>query len=203
VSVTVRQDRSTDSDSTLIDVRDTTESANLSITEPVIAGQSTDVTVNGTVDATAVLTAYSPGAGSVAYNDSVSVSSNSDTTTQMTIDSPGTHVVRLSVPGVGDLTEVVTVESSSGSPAVWAGTSTSQNATTFNGTEDISLMTNESGMTATVVSQNSTYTVDLDQQSGDTYYGVLSADRADGVYLVRLDSESATGVEDTIIEVSG
>jgi len=36
---------------------------------------------------------------------------------------------------------------------------------------------------------------------GDTYYGVLSADRPEDIYLVRLDSASATSVADTIIEV--
>jgi hypothetical protein len=203
LSVTVQQDRATDTDSTLIGVRDSAESANLSITQPVTAGQATDVTVNGTVDTTAVLTAYSPGADSVAFNDSVSVSSSGDTTKQMTIDSPGTHVVRLSVPGVGALTEVIDVEAAGGSPTVWTGTGTSTNATQFNSSEDIYISANESGMTATVISQNATYTVDLGQQSGSTYYGTLSANRPDGIYLVRLDSESATSVDDTIVEVSG
>lgn len=203
ISVTVQQDRASDSGSTLIAVRDSSESANLSIAQPVTAGQATDVTVNGTVDTTAVLTAYSPGAGTVAFNDSVSVSSSGDTTTQMTIDSPGTYVVRLSVPGVGALTEVTDVEAASGNPAVWTGTSTSVNATQFNGTQDIYIQSNESGMSATVISQNATYTVELDEQSGGNYYGVLSANRAGGVYLVRLDSDTATSVDDTIIEVSG
>ena len=203
LSVTVQQDRATDTDSTLIEVRDSSESANLSIAEPVTAGQATTVTVNGTVDTTAVLTAYSPGAGSVAFNGSVAVSSTSDTTTQLTIDSPGTHIVRLSVPGVGALTQVVDVQAAGGNPVVWTRNATGVNTTQFSGTEDIHIRTNEPGMTATVISQNATYTVELDQQSGDDYYGVLSANRADGVYLVRLDSETATSVNDTIVEVGG
>lgn len=203
LSVTVQQDRATDTDSTLIEVRDSTESANLSIAEPITAGQATTVTVNGTVDTTAVLTAYSPGAGSVAYNDSVAVSSSSDTTTQLTIASPGTHIVRLSVPGVGALTQVVDVEAAGSNPVVWTQNATGVNTTRFDGSEDIHIQTNEPGMTATVLSQNATYTVELDKQNGDDHYGVLSANRADGVYLVRLDSKTATSVNDTIIEVDG
>jgi hypothetical protein len=57
-------------------------------------------------------------------------------------------------------------------------------------------------MTATVISQNATYEVELDEQNGDTYYGVLSTDRPADVYLVRLDSEKATSVDDTLVEVS-
>jgi len=191
----------TDTDSTLVKVRDASESANLSIAEPMVAGQATTVTVNGTVDTTGVLTAYSPGANTVANNTSVAVSSSSDTTAAMTIDSPGTHIVRLSVPGVGTVTEVIDVQSASNDPTVWTGTGVSANATEFSGSEDIYVKSNEAGMTATVVGQNATYTVALDSQSGDTYYGVLSTDRPADIYLVRLDSASATGVADTIIEV--
>jgi len=201
ISVAVQQGSATDTDSTLVEVRDPTESANLSIAEPVVAGQPATVTVNGTVDETGVLTAYSPGANAVANNSSVAVSSTGDTTTSMTVDSPGTHIVRLTVPGVGAVTEVIDVEPGADDPTVWTGTGLSANGTEFTGSEDIYIKSNEPGMTATVISRNSTYTVDLDSQSGDTYYGVLSRDRPDGVYLVRLDSDSATSVDDTIIEV--
>ena len=201
ISVTVQNGSATDTDSTLVEVRDASESANLSIAEPVVAGQATTVTVNATVDTTGVLTAYSPGANTVANNTSVAVASSSDTTAAVTIDSPGTHIVRLSVPGVGTVTEVIDVQAASNEPTVWTGTGVSANATEFSGSEDIYVKSNKAGMTATVVGQNATRTIALDSQSGDTYYGVLSADRPEDIYLVRLDSASATSVADTIIEV--
>lgn len=201
ISVTAQKGSATDTDSTLVEVRDADESVNLSIAEPVVAGQATTVTVNGTVDTTGVLTAYSPGAQTVANNTSAAISSSGDTRVQLTIDSPGTHIVRLSVPGVGSVTEVIDVQSAGDEPTVWTGTGVSANATEFSAGEDIYLKTNEPGMTATVVSQNATYTVALDNKSGDTYYGVLSESPPDGVYLVRLDSASATSVNDTVIEV--
>ena len=203
VSVTLDKDRTSDTDSTLIDVRDDTQSANLSVAGPLTAGQSTTVTVNGTVDQTATLTAFSPNAGTVASNGSVAVSSSSDTTTSLTIDSPGTHIVKLSVPKVGTITEVVEVQPASGNVSVWTGTGVSTNATEFTTSEDIYLKTDQKGMTATVIGDDGSYQIALDQQSGDTYYGTLSTDRSSGVYLVRLDSADATGVNETIVEVSG
>lgn len=202
ISATLEKDRTSDTDSTLVDVRDESESANLSIAEPLTAGQSTTVTVDGTVDRTATLTAFSPNAGTVAFNGSVGVSSSSDTTTSMTIDSPGDHIVKLSVPSVGTITEVVEVQPSSGNVSVWTGTGVSANATEFTTSEDVYLKSNQKGMTATVIGEDETYEVELDQQSGDTYYGTLSTDRPSGVYLVRLDSGDATGVDDTLVEVS-
>lgn len=203
VGVTVQQGSASDTDSTLVEVRNDSESANLSVARPVTAGQATTVTVNGTVDTTATLTAFSPNAESVAFNDSVSVSSSGDTTASMTIDSPGIHVVKLSVPNVGTLTEVVDVQPASGNPTVWTGTDLGSNTTDFTTSETIYVKTNTAGKTATVVSEGSTYEVTLDQQSGDTYYGTLTTSRPSGVYLVRLDSADATGIDDTVVEVSG
>jgi len=201
VSVTISKGRASDTASTLIDVRNASESANLSVAGPVTAGQSTTVTVNGTVDATATLTAFSPAADAVAYNGSVSVSSSGDTTTSITIGSPGTYVVKLSVPGVGTLSEVIDVQPSGTEPRVWTGTGLDANATTFSTGDSIYVMTNEPGMTATLVSGNTTYVVPLDSQDGSTYYGVLSTSPATGTYLVRLDSETATNLNSTIAEV--
>jgi len=147
------------------------------------------------------LTAYSPGTGTVAVNKSVSVSSSGDTTTQMTIDSAGTYIVSLSVPSVGEVTEVVDVRSASGTPEVWAGTAVDATGETFTTSEDIYVQTNQSGLTATVLTSNASYTVALDQQSGGTHYGVLSANRPTGIYAVRLDSSTATNINGTIIEV--
>lgn len=202
VSVTLQNGSASDTDSTLVSVKNASASANLTVSEPVTAGQSTTVTVNGSVDTTAVLTAYSPGANTVAFNGSVQVNSTQDTQTQMTIGSPGTHIVKLEVPGVGTLTEVIDVQPASGDPTVWTGTGLNTNATGFTTSEDVYIKTNQPNMTATVVGENATYTVQLDSQSGDTYYGVLSATRPTGIYLVRLDSATSTGVDDTIIEVT-
>ncbi len=202
IAATVQKDRDSDSDSTLIDIEDASETANLSVAEPITAGSATTVTVNGSVDETAVLTAYSPGSGSVAYNSSVTVSSTSDTQKSMTIDSPGTYVVSLSVPSVGELTEVINVEPAAGQPTISTGTDLSSTTTNFTTSEDIYIMTNQTGLTATVVTENESYSVALDQQDGSgTNYGVLSEDRTSGVYLVRLNSEQATNINNKIIEV--
>lgn len=202
VSVTARKDGSGGTDSALIDVENDSESANFSVARPITAGQSTTVTMNGTVDETAVLTAISPNAGTVAHNGSVSISSTGDTQTQLTIDSAGLYLVKLEVPQVGTVTDTVQVKPSGNSPTVWAGPDASSNATSFNRTEDIYIKTNQSGMSATVVTSNESYSVELDAQDGSTYYGVISATRAPGNYIVRLDSASAVGVDDTIIEVN-
>lgn len=202
LSVTASKNKASDTTATLIDIESDTETANLSVSRPVTAGESTTVTVTGSLDTTGVLTAFSPNAGSVAHNSSVSVSSTSETTKSITIDTPGTYVVKLSVPTVGTITRVVDVEPASSAPAVWTGTSVSGNATSFSTGEDIYIKTNKPGMTATLVSPDTTYTVALNEQSGDTHYGVLSKSRASSVYMVRLDSGTATNVDNTIIEVN-
>ena len=202
VSVTIDKDAATDSDSTLVDVESASASANLSIPRPVTAGQSTTVTVNGTVDETAVLTAYSPAADSVAFNDSVTVSSSSDTTKSMTINSSGTHLVKLSVPGVGTVRKVLDVEPAGSDPSVWTGTGVDANATTFASDEDIFIKTDRADATATVVGENETFTVMLDSTKDGTHYGTLNQSLSDGYYLVRLDDDDATNLDSTVVEVS-
>jgi hypothetical protein len=206
ISVRLQSGRATDTDSTLVAVRDDSETADFTLSEPVVAGETATASISSSVDETAVLTAYSPDAETVAFNDSVALSSAGNTQKDLTIDSPGTYVVRLSVPSVGAVTEVVDVEPASGPPSLTTGTDTATEAGSFGTSEGIYIMTNQSGMTATIVGEDGSYDVALDSTTtvdGETvYYGVLSSTRPAGTYLVRLDSKQATSVNDTIVEVT-
>jgi len=120
----------------------------------------------------------------------------------MTINSSGTHLVKLSVPGVGTVRKVLDVEPAGSDPSVWTGTGVDANATTFASDEDIFIKTDRADATATVVGENETFTVMLDSTKDGTHYGTLNQSLSDGYYLVRLDDDDATNLDSTVVEVS-
>lgn len=202
VEAGVKNGSSVNFDATLVDVRNASENSSLTVPTGLTAGESFDVDANATVDTTATLRVFSPGSSSVAVERSVDITAGVANTTSVTLDSPGTYVFELDVPGIGTETVVRPVEGTAGDPTVSVGPDLSTNETTFSTTEDVYVRTGASNMTATVIGPEETYTISLNRQQGGVHYGVLDVDRPAGTYLVRLDGPDATDIDSQVIEVS-
>ncbi|WP_311173128.1 hypothetical protein [Halobellus ordinarius] len=202
IDVGVRSGSSINIDSTIIQVRNASENASLTVPEELTAGTEFETTANATVNSSATLSVYSPGTGSVVAERDLSIDKDNGTTSNVTLSSPGTYVIELDVPGVGSEVVVRNVDGTEDDPVLRVGPDLRTNATTFDTTERISIRTDSAEMSATIISANGTRTVALNQQSGDVYYGTFTAERPEGTYLVRLDGPNATDVDSQIIEVS-
>jgi hypothetical protein len=197
----VRQNTSVSVDSTSVEVINSSVTLNIDAPNEISANESVNVTLNASADTTASLSVFSPGSGEVVFeNDSVPLTADTPENVSLSLSSPGVYVIRAEAEGIGTTTVVRRVTSENVS--ITTGTSLSENTTEFDTTEDIYIRTNEPNATATVIGANRTYTVPLNRESGDTNYGILSADRAEGVYLVRLDLSNSTAADSTILEVS-
>jgi hypothetical protein len=200
VEAFVRNGSSVATGSTVIDVFNASEDTSLSVPETIVAnGTDFDVTANATIDTNATLTVFSPGTGSVAHEDDLSLNE----TTSLNLSAPGTYVFRLSVPGVGTDTVVRNVDKAPGDPELYVGDSLTTNTTAFDTSDDVYIRTGAADMTAEVFSPNGSFTVPLNRNGGEGHYGTLpSADIKSGPYLIRLDGQNATDIDSVLIEVS-
>jgi hypothetical protein len=202
IDVGVRNGSSLALDSTLIQVRNDSENVSLSVEEDLVAETEFETSANATLNTSATLVVYSPGTGSMTEERSLEINESNATTTNLTLSSPGTYVFELDVPGVGTDVVVRNVEGTASDPVLRVGPDLDSTATTFGTSEDVYVRTDRGNMTATIIGANGTSSVALNREDGDVHYGVFSRDRAEGVYLVRLDGPNATDIDSAVIEVS-
>jgi len=199
---------------TMVDVRNSSESLNLTLPSAITAGTSFVANISSSSNGTASLIAFSPAAKSLIYeNTSVYLNGSGPYTANVTvtISNPGLYVFNLFFGGIGTTTQIIVVTSTTGTtPAVWAGTSTSANATSFTTSQDVYILSNTANSTAQVLtydtSTNTTlsYSLPLTLTSGSRYYGVLNSTNlvSGRSYFVRLDTSSTTGLVTSMFVVS-
>jgi len=199
---------------TMVDIRDASQSLNLTLPTTITAGTSFLANVSASSGTTATLRIFSPAASSLVYeNNSITLSGTPKmANVSVTISNPGVYVFNTFVNGIGAATNVVFINSTSSGagPAVWTGTSTSANATTFTTSQSVYIMSNTANSTATVLtydnSTNSTvsYSIQLTLTTGSNYYGTVSSSSlvSGRAYFVRLDSSASTGLVSTMFSVS-
>ncbi|MGQ4554456.1 hypothetical protein [Halobellus sp. GM3] len=202
IDVAVRNGSSLAFDSTLIQVRNDSENASLSVEEGLVAETAFETNANATLNTSATLSVYSPGTGSMVEQRDLSINESNATATSLTLGSPGTYVFELDVPGVGTDVVVRNVEGTASDPVLRVGPGLDSNATTFGTSEDVYVRTDRGNMSATIISANGTSSVALNREDGDAHYGVFSRDRAEGTYLVRLDGPNATDIDSAVLEVN-
>ena len=191
----------------------------LNITTPAAmnAGSAFNITVNASAGSSARVAVFSPSASSLIYeNNSVNLSGTPPfANVAMNMTYPGIYVVDVFVSGVGSKKSVISVSSptSGTSPNIWTYTAPSastNNATLFTTSNNVYVMSNIANTTASVMRLNATTNTTLktelalNQQVGSSYYAVFnSSDLASGTtYFVRLDTNSSTGIANTMFIVS-
>lgn len=200
---------------TMVDVKNTSQSLNLSLPSTISAGSYFLANISSSLNGTATLRIFSPTASNVVYENtsiSLSTSGTPNATINLSISNPGVYVFNAFVSGIGTTTQIVTVSAplSGTIPAVWTGTSLSSNSTAFSTSNNVYVMSNLANSTATILtmeeSTNTTISssLPLTLSSGSTYYGIFnSTSLASGrKYFVRLDTSTSTGIVNTMFMVS-
>jgi hypothetical protein len=194
----------------MVDVKNTSYSLNLTLPSAITAGTSFLANISSSLNNTATLRVFSPAASSLVY-ENTSINLIASGTVNITISNPGVYVFNAFVSGVGSTTNIVTISQTTGTmPAVWTGTSTSVNATTFTTSQSVYVMSNTANNTATILTvdttTNTTISVSLPLtiSSGSNYYGIFNNTNlvSGRKYFVRLDTSSATGLANTMFTVS-
>jgi hypothetical protein len=199
---------------TMVDVKNASLNLNLTLPSNITAGIPFLANISSSLSGTATLRVFSPTATSLIYeNTSISLSGTpAAASINLTISNPGVYVFNAFVTGIGATTTVMSVSppTSGTIPAVWTGTSTTANATTFTTSQDAYLMSNIANSTATILTvdtaTNMTISVSLQLtlNTSSTYYGVFgNSNLVSGrKYFVRLDTGTSTGLSNTMFTVS-
>ena len=193
----------------LVDVRNSSLTLNLTLPSSITAGVPFFANLSASSGSTATLRIFAPGAQSLIYeNTSVSLSGTPPSASlNMTISSPGIYVFQGFASGIGGVTQIVSVlpPTSGTIPAVWTGTSTSTNATSFGTTQSVYVMSNVANATATILTVDSTnttvaYSLPLTLNTTSTYYGIFDSSNLVGgrKYFVRLDTSTSSSLATTM-----
>jgi hypothetical protein len=200
---------------TMIDVKNASQSLNLSLPSTISAGSYFLANISSSLNGTATLRIFSPTASNVVYENtsiSLSTSGTPNATVNMTISNPGVYVFNAFVSGIGTTTQIVTVSAplSGTIPAVWTGTASTNSTSTFTTSDTVYVRSNIANATATILTVDTTTnttisaSLPLTLNSSTTYYGTLgSSNLASGrKYFVRLDTSTSTGIVNTMFMVS-
>ncbi|MBI4895730.1 MAG: PQQ-binding-like beta-propeller repeat protein [Candidatus Aenigmarchaeota archaeon] len=194
-----------------LDVRNSSQTLNMTLPSSITAGTSFLVNLTSTLNGTPSLAVFSPSADSLVYENKSIVlgGSNLNASLNVTINTPGTYVFKAFLTGVGSVKSVVKVSATSNVPIVWLQNSSAANVTNYTTSQSVYIYSNLANATATVLTfDNSTNTtisfdVPLNQLDGTNYYGVLANTNlvSGRIYFVRLDTSSATSVANKIFKV--
>jgi hypothetical protein len=194
----------------LIEVRNTSESLNLTLPSTITAGTTFLVNISASAGARAELRIFSPAAERMVYeNTSITLSGPiPNASVSVTINDPGVYVFNTFVSGIGGETKIAYVaQPTTGGIQVWTATSTG-NTTSFTTSDDVYIISNSGNTTANVLTVRDGVTTSislpLTLNTTSTYYAILNhTNLAPGnVYFVRLDKPSAAGVASTMFIVS-
>jgi len=199
---------------TLIDVRNSSQSLNLTLPSSITANTPFLANISSSLSGTATLRIFSPAATSVVYeNTSIALSSGGtpNATVNLTITNPGIYVFNVFVSGIGTTTQIASISppTSGTIPEVWTG-NISANTTAFTTSQDVYVMSNIANATATILTVDMTtnttksISLQLTLNSSSTYHGVFSSSNlvSNRTYFVRLDTSTATGLSNKMFTVS-
>ncbi|MFH1473808.1 MAG: hypothetical protein ABIE55_02840 [Candidatus Aenigmatarchaeota archaeon] len=197
----------------MVNVKNASQSLNMTMPDSIDAGTYFLVNISSSLNGTVTLRAFSPAASSLVYeNTSIALSSGSlpNATINMSITDPGVYVFNAFVSGIGMTTQVVTVSppTSGTVPAIWTGSALATNATTFDATSSVYILCNIPNAIASVLTldENTTITmqVPLSLTTGSNYYSILNSTAlvSGRKYFVRLDTNTSTGVYNTMFTVN-
>jgi hypothetical protein len=195
----------------LIEVRNATQSLNLTLPSDITAGSYFLVVINASTGTSAALRIFSPAVERVVYeNTSVTLSGSPPSASiNMTITNPGVYVFNTFVPGIGGESKIFYVaQPTTGATQVWTGSSTSVSATRFTTAQDVYLISNLGNTTANVLTVSNGVTTSislpLTLNTTSTYYAVLNHTNlvSGNVYFIRLDTANAAGVATAMFSVS-
>jgi len=202
----------------LVDVVNSTKQLNVSLPANMTANSTFNISINASEGTTAKVVVFSPSASSLVYENTSVVLSGGGANISVATTYPGTYIVDVFIDGVGSKKQVITVlppaEGFGNAPQLWTHTSavsaSSTNTTTFTTSNDVYIMSNIANSTATImrVTSDSDTTVStsipLNQNISSTYYAVIDNTEltASTAYFVRLDTEGASGVTNTMFKVA-
>ena len=183
---------------------------NISVPSQINAGQAFNVSILTSLNGTGSLTIFSPAINNVTYqNNAVSLINATWSNVTINLSQPGVYILRAQQNNVGTFDKAINViGSGSNAPRVWTGTSLSANTTSFTTSQNVYLESNTANATARVFMNDAlgdtiSYSVKLNQMNSRTYYGVLSSSLTiTGDAFVRLDTNKASGVANSLIKIS-
>lgn len=195
----------------VVEVRNSSESLNITLPSTITAGEPFLVAINASTGTSSVLRIFSPASEGVVYdNTSISMSGPApNASVNITINNPGVYVFNSFVSGIGGATKIMFVDQpATGATQLWTGTSTSENSTSFSTSEDVYIFSNSGNTSVNVLTvvDNATTSASLPLTltSGSNYYSVLNHTNliSGNTYFIRLDTNTASGVATTMFSVS-